>query len=184
MSLSEFRKIAGLVLLIATISVSACESESELQRVDRVVGNKRITGTLKNGKKHGQWVSISDYGAREMKSWKDGIRHGPSIFWLGERHPITGEVSYSIGDDANYAHGKFHGRWREFYTREQISVLGWMRRGKRHGPWCHWTPDGNLEKIVEYHKDRWIREVLNPDLCPHTQGSGRRHLDPDNTDYE
>ncbi len=156
----------------------ACGDDSELQRVEYLDGGSRVIGALKNGKKHGQWLSTDADGRLEkLENFRNGVLHGPAREW----YPDIPE--YFV--DQYYRHGKNHGRWRIFYDRSQIAEIGWFFKGWYKGTWCIWEPDGRVEKITEYRRGRIVREIDHPDWpCPVTEGPGRRHLDPDNTDYK
>ena len=165
--------VAGATVAWALI---ACSDDAELERVDEFDGEYRTVGTLKNGKKHGEWLLLRPNGrVWQLDLWKDGHPHGVSRSWHENGH---------LESDSPYSHGRADGRWRIFYDDGQIAAIGWTRRGKRKGIQCDWEPDGRVERIAEYFDDRLMKEEMHPGRpCPVTVGNGRRHRDPANTEY-
>ncbi len=155
-----------------------CRDDSDIERIDKLEGEMRVVGKLENGKKHGQWLTFDRRGRlRAIHTYRKGALHGLTREW--EEYP---EGFFA---EEYYRHGVRHGRYRVFYDEERIAELGWVRRGKATGTWCSWLPGGRLEKVVEYVDDWAAGEDMLPGWpCPLTQGDGRRHLDPGNTDYE
>ena len=169
--------IAFLVSVFALVAgPSGCSKDSNLERVDRTEGDERIIGTLKDGEKHGRWTKLLDGKLYRITHWRDGKRHGPSFSWLDDEGPMT--------SDCMYVNDKLHGRYRIFYTPDQLAELGWLHKGRRERTWCSWNPDGSLEYIRLYQQDKLIREDLDPPgQCPVIFGEDRRHTDPEDKDF-
>ena len=69
----------GVCLLLTSpgCSSSDCRGNSDLQRVEEIDGAVRRIGTVKNGKKHGQWVSYYEGVLWEVEHYVNGKLHGP-----------------------------------------------------------------------------------------------------------
>lgn len=148
-----------------------CKSEESLKRVEKVDGTIREVGTVKNGKKHGQWQTYFDNGRRifEVSHWADGRRHGPFRIY---------NENGTHGADGNFVRGVIDGRYRGFYDDGQIAEIVWYNHGQRERLWCEWHPDGRLQRIAEYNNDKLVREEHDPPgACPLLLGEGKRHLD-------
>lgn len=176
-SVNRCAVVLEFILALALVAlVLSCSRDSGLDTVEQIDGNKRMVGTMKDGKKHGKWTTWFDGEVFEVEHWRDGKRHGPYHVWLDDKGPMTADGSYF--DDMP------HGRTRIFNAPGRLSELGWYSHGRRERTWCAWEPDGSLEYIRVYQEDRLMREDKSPPgQCPLIFGEGKRHLDPANTDY-
>ncbi|MEM9489235.1 MAG: hypothetical protein AAGC55_08825 [Myxococcota bacterium] len=165
----------SLALVVLVTLVGGCK-DSDLERVDiRGHYGDREIGTLKNGKKHGQWLRLFDGKKNRLDHWQDGVLQGLSQSWYDDGAPLS---------DRWFENGQYHGRFRVFGTEGKLAELGWMRWHRRDGLWCEWYDDGRIKRIAQYHDDRFKWEELDPERpCPLTQGRGARHRDPADRSY-
>ena len=99
-------------------------------------GGKRAsesTGSLQDGKRHGDWVIRIARGGVQEGPYVDGKRHG---HWVFHQHPFE---HFSEG---RYVNGKKHGRWIERTSR--LSREGPYVEGKKHGVWVARLPNGRV----------------------------------------
>lgn len=166
----------GVVMVGLMSPLASCSRDDGLECMDRTEGNKRVVGTLKDGKRHGRWTTWSDGEMFQIEHYRDGKLHGPHRSWLDPVGPMTADGTYFADIP--------HGRTRVFYAPGRLSVLGWYSHGRRERTWCAWEPDGSLEYIRTYQQNKLIREQLSPPgQCPLIFGDGKRHLDPENADF-
>ena len=164
------------LLCLATVAISdGCTTDSGLKQVREVDGPFVHVGTMRHGKKHGQWQTYTDGKVTFVEHWRDGVKHGP---FRGRQDEVM--------SDGVYRNGMMHGRYREFWNTETrtLAILGFLSRNRRERTWCEWDMDGRLTRIAVYQQDRLMREELDPPgACPVTH-SDRYHLDPDDRTYD
>lgn len=167
----------GLFTIAMILGFFGCSQGSNLERAEEITDDFHMVGTIKNGKKHGKWVTYSEGELWNIVHWRDGKVHGPYSWWLGDNG--------SMSSDGMHKNGVPHGRTRIFYRPGQLAELGWYRHGKRERTWCSWNPDGTLQYIKIFQQDKLMREDLNPPgQCPLIFGDGERHLDPKDKNVE
>ncbi len=72
-------------------------------------GNKKLTGTYRNGKRHGVWSSwYKDGSLKSELRYEKGQRHGFYKTWYK-----NGQLRY----EGQYRHGKRSGTWK-YYNKE------------------------------------------------------------------
>ena len=105
-------------------------------------------GSLREGKKHGQWVEYLADGTYHQGSYVEGKKHG---HW---------NVLAAGGNsrDGSYVEGKKHGRWTERQvdgTYQQGSYVA----GRRHGRWRVHQTDGTIHEgpyVAGKRHGRWV----------------------------
>jgi len=106
----------------------------------KVTGKEQ--GSIKNGKRHGPWVSYHDYGQLWKKgTYRDGKEHGP---WVS--YHDTGQLL----SKGTYKDGKLDGPWVGYHYNGQLSFKGTHKNGKRNGPWVEYRKNGQLYRKGTY----------------------------------
>lgn len=158
-----------LVLICQGCSSGDCLGSSHLTRVEEVDGALRYVGAMKDGQKHGQWITYDEGLLYEVKHYIDGKLHGPFRSY---------HENGALFSDGQFVRGILDGRHRVFRDNGQLLLLNWYNHGDRERTWCEWYPDGHLQRIAEYSADKLIREERDPPgTCPVTAGDGKRHLE-------
>jgi len=167
----------GIILALT----ASCHDDSVKRVYERTVTDYDMVietaGWLKDGKKHGPWVTYKDGELDSMTTWKDGVQHGPEFAW---------SFDGSFLGDSYYLHGKQHGRMRTFGgDNNRLTWLGWWKRGRQHGYWCEWKDDCTLFRVEQYARGNWLWTEEPPEReCPYTWGElGRHHFDPNDRTY-
>lgn len=166
----------GLLCLALVTVASGCTTDSGLVPAREEDEPFVHVGMMRNGKKHGQWLTYADGKANYLEHWRDGVRHGPFRGWFDE-----------VMSDGVFKNGVVHGRYRRFWnTRTQtLAELRFFSHGKRERTWCEWDQSGRLTLIALFQEDKLMREEVDPPgACPVTHGDGRYHLDPDDRTYD
>ena len=149
-------------------------------------GSYRDTGSLKRGKKHGQWVWRSSMNSETREgSYVEGKKDGPWVTRGAGGHPIAEErgsykegkkhglwiTSKSNGDPKNkkeiyYVEGKKDGRWVS-HSRYQVAE-GSYKDDKEHGKWVwrFWSGavlHGSYKEGKEHGTFYGQKEMCGPD---------------------
>ncbi|MBV2363586.1 toxin-antitoxin system YwqK family antitoxin [Streptomonospora nanhaiensis] len=97
--------------------------------------------------------------------------------------PYTGEVAELAGDGTvvavvSYERGREHGPWREWYPDGRLKVAGRVEYGKGAvGTWRTWHPNGRLAERHDFDGDGRLRGVRRWDAEGNLVES-RDYLDP------
>ena len=140
------------------------------------------TGDLKNGKKHGQWVSRSLSNAETGEgSYVDDKKHGPWIYRNpgGHRGDIF-EGSYLNGkkhgqwvwrhddgdvEERHYVDGKMHGQWITHHANGYKSKQEYIN-GSPEGTGFFYNSDSGLCTAYVYRQGKYIEsKVVNKQMC-------------------
>lgn len=125
-----------------------------------VVGDDRLTGQVKAGKREGEWIWRYDSGANQyMMTYADGERDGPRREWAKSGRLIH-ETWFANGKEdgketlrtqdgdllytANHTSGELDGEVTWWYSEDRKRWETNYDKGKRTGTWSQYDPDGNL----------------------------------------
>ena len=148
------------------------------------------TGSLTDGKAHGQWVSRKADGDGWEGPYVDGKKHGPWVWrysdGLVQEGPYVdgkmhGQWVFRDADgdvwEGPFVDGKMHGQW---VIREADGDVqeGPYVDGKRHGPWVFRLADGGVQEgpFVEGKKHgQWVLRFANGQVEEGPYVDGKMH---------
>jgi antitoxin component YwqK of YwqJK toxin-antitoxin module len=103
------------------------------------------TGTFKEGKRDGMWISF----------WKNGNVENEGVFKEGKKHGLfesffeNGQLKSKI----NYQMGEYNGSWEWFYPNGQIEQKGMFKNGKEEGRWEFYHENGQHKWVYHNYKN-------------------------------
>ena len=161
------------------------------------------TGSLKDGKEHGQWVKSWWHGGGAEGPYVEGKRHGHWVESLadgdvwegpyveGKRHGQW-VVRYDLGGVSRgpYVDGEKHGRWFLRFRSGGVSETQWVK-GNLHGHSVERRADGTVEQEGSYveHKKHghWVslrRDGTVFKEGPYVEGEKHGHWVEPGNEYE
>ena len=91
-------------------------------------------GTIKNGKKHGGWLSYYDTGQLSSKgNYKNGQKEGTWVIY---------RTGGNIWEKGNYKNDERTGDWVGFWSNGQLMSKGNYENGDKEGTWVEFSADG------------------------------------------
>ena len=131
------------------------------QGVTRYAEGDVLEGPYVDGKRHGQWVlRLADGGVREGP-YVDGKPHGQWVLRLAD-----GGVQ-----EGPYVDGKKHGPWVERFADGGVQEGPYVD-GKKHGPWVFRWADGRVEQRT-YEDGEEVRRSSRRQTGSAAAGRGR-----------
>ena len=118
------------------------------------------TGSLTDGKRHGQWIIREADGGVQEGHFVEGKRHGQWIIREADRDVLEGP----------YVEDKQHGRWVYRFTNGQVEE-GLLVDGKKHGQWVIREADGDI-RYVTYEDGEEVRRSSRRQSQPESATSG------------
>jgi len=139
------------ILFCLTSSVGWSETIDDLVKRDGLYYKKfsdvpftgkitgKTTGSFKNGKLDGSWISYHDNGQLMSKGdYKNGKSEGS---WISYH---DNGLLMSKGD---YKNGNQEGSWVGYMDDGQLRYKGDFKNGKREGSWVIYEYDGSVDKV-------------------------------------
>ena len=126
------------------------------------------TGNFQKGKRHGQWVLRSRYGAVSEGPYVDGNKHGQWVirhsneiqeeegpYVDGKRHGqwVERDSYFGTVSEGPYVDGNKHGQWVIRQAHGSVSEGPYVD-GKRHGQWVECNSDGVVTMEGAYVDDK------------------------------
>ena len=118
------------------------------------------TGSLTDGKRHGQWVLRFADGTVGEGPYLEGKRHGQWVILdvdgdVGEGPYVDGKkhgqwlLRLASGDvkEGPYLEGNQHGQWVLRFASGNVEEGPYVE-GKQHGPWVVRYPDGTIQHVT------------------------------------
>ena len=95
-------------------------------------------GSIKNGKREGEWVGYWDDGQLLYKgNYKNGKEEGEYV-----RYYSNGQLDFK----GNHKNGKREGEWILYWNNGQLYSKRNYKNGKKEGAWIFYHMDGSLNK--------------------------------------
>jgi antitoxin component YwqK of YwqJK toxin-antitoxin module len=111
---------------------------SDVPFTGKVTG--KTQGSIKDGKKHGPYVTYWDNGQLFSKrTYKNGKMDGPWVSYWG-----NGQL-FSKG---TFKDGKQDGPWVGYHENGQLNYKGTYKDGKKDGPWVYYHDNGTVVKSL------------------------------------
>ncbi len=130
------------------------ETYDPFQRNHPGTEKPEITGSLLNGKRHGEWVWFTEAGKKwKSGSYREGLRSNDwTIWWDNGKRRLAGD----------YAQGERDGLWRSWWQNGGQQIEAQYVHGRREGNWRFWHADGSLdpELLSGSYRDNRRREDL------------------------
>lgn len=129
------------IIIFCVILFASCQREcGDLVYIDGLtyLNNKLYTGDCTEHFSSGQ--------IRSQQSYLNGKDHGNWKFY----HP--GKIPQTIGQFEN---GVRIGIWKYYYSNGKIwKINNYDSRGKKIGEWITYAPDGSIDTLVTFSKNR------------------------------
>ena len=138
----------------------------------------RAEGSIRDGKRHGNWEGRHFNGMRAWKGqYRDGSREGQWRWWREDgslmetsqwqdstRHG-TCRFTHDNGElaeNGSYERGLREGLWKGFHPGGEAAWEGTYRQGLKMGSWRSWYPDGRAETFGEWESDHGDEVGFHP----------------------
>ena len=98
-------------------------------------GKKKEEGTIKDGRKDGEWTYWCECGQKsEEGTWKDGDEEGKWTEWQHDNGQKRSEGTFKDG--------KRDGKWTEWHDNGQKRSEVTYKDGYEDGKWTYWDENG------------------------------------------
>ena len=138
-------------------------------------GQKKIVGSYRNGKPHGEWVNWYPNGKKSaVMPYQNGLSEG-----VGSRYYRNGVKESEI----QFKHDKANGHWKQWYSDgspktemmmsndKPTEIISWdengrivselsIRNGKRSGIILDWYDDGAKKSELVYKDDQLVKKTF------------------------
>ena len=123
----------------------------------KVIG-RLVQGSIKDGKKEGEWVYYYNNGQIQ---WKTNYKDGKEQDGLWEGYYYDGQLEKK----GNIKDGKEDGLWEYYWENSRLKKKGYFKDGKPDGFWEYYYEHGQLERKGNYKdgKKYGLWEYFNKD---------------------